>query len=105
MTAVQDLSSVPRHRITVVPPLPPPPVCAATTARQISPTSVPHEAVFCTEFSVLLHSLGRGFGALSRLQAGAAAAHVEAAVPKSSLWCCEVGPVCPPPAPLRFVLQ
>lgn len=75
------------------------PVCAATTARQISPTSVPHEAVFCTEFSVLLHSLGRGSGALSRLQAGAAAAHVEASVPKSSLWCCEVSPVCPPPLP------
>lgn len=41
------------------------PVCAVMAARQISPISVPHEAVFCTE--VMLHSLGRGLGFLEQV--------------------------------------
>lgn len=41
------------------------PVCAVMAARQISPISVPHEAVFCTE--VMLHSLGRGLAFLERV--------------------------------------
>lgn len=41
------------------------PVCAVMAARQISPVSVPHEAVFCTE--VMLHSLGRGLGFLEQV--------------------------------------
>lgn len=41
------------------------PVCAVMAARQTSPISVPHEAVFCTE--VMLHSLGRGLAFLEQV--------------------------------------